>query len=71
MNYDPEDEEDAGTSKWYVFYSGGSQKCVQDCKSGGECGGLANSWDELYDSKTECCKEKDQWTPLKDCLAKK
>ena len=69
VSANPEDDDETGTNKWYMNWTAG-QKCVQDCKSGGDCGGLAHTWDELYDTKADCCKTK-TWVPLKDCLSDK
>mmetsp|Transcript_9303 Transcript_9303/g.18784 ORF Transcript_9303/g.18784 Transcript_9303/m.18784 type:complete len:188 (+) Transcript_9303:2-565(+) len=45
-----------GTEKWYVKYE--AMTCVQDCVGASPCGGIANSWDELFGSKKKCCDEK-------------
>jgi hypothetical protein len=45
-----------GTGKWYVKYE--SETCVQDCTGGSNCGGIAESWLELFDSKNACCDAK-------------
>ena len=51
-----------GTDKWYVSYE--DMKCVQDCSGGAlPCGGVANPWEELFNSKEKCCKEKLSWVP--------
>jgi len=50
----------AGTNKWYMDYIG-EEKCVRDCLSGSDCGGIAESWDQLFDSKFDCCKMKNSW----------
>jgi len=46
----------AGTRKWYAKYD--ATTCVQDCVGASPCGGVAESWDELYQDKTTCCKQK-------------
>jgi hypothetical protein len=54
------------SGKWYVNYK--RTVCQMDCiNGGGACGGIAHSWDELYDSAGECCKEKLFWIPKSDC----
>ena len=47
-----------GTEKWYVKYE--ALTCVQDCTGGSNsnCGGIAESWDEVLESKKECCDKK-------------
>ena len=40
----------AGTNKYYVKYDAGT--CVQDTD------GSAKEWDELFDTKNECCQKK-------------
>ena len=39
-----------GTNKYYVNYDAGT--CLQDTD------GSAEAWDELFDTKSECCQEK-------------
>jgi hypothetical protein len=56
----------AGSSKWYMHYAVG--KCAQDCIGPLPCQGLANSWDELYDSQSQCCEER-MWWDKKACNA--
>ena len=48
-----------GTAKWYVNYSAGT--CVQDCTGASPCGGLAETWEELFGDKKKCCDEKLWW----------
>ncbi len=50
-----------GSNEWYVSYE--DKTCVQDCSGASPCGGIANSWEELYSSKEECCQEKMYWIP--------
>ena len=52
----------SGTSKWYADYS--TDKCVKDCVGAG-CGGIAEPWDILYDTKKSCCTERIWWND--DC----
>jgi hypothetical protein len=47
-----------GSNKYYMSWS--ANKCVQDCEGTG-CGGLAESWDTLYDTQSECCSDKMSW----------
>jgi hypothetical protein len=54
-----------GTSKWFMDYD--ANKCVQDCVGASPCGGLAESWDLLYDSQSSCCDERNWWNA--DCDA--
>lgn len=56
----------AGTSEWYVVYE--DKTCYQDCSGAAPCGGVVNSWVDLYKSKEKCCKEKLEWIPLRKCL---
>ena len=56
-----------GSSKFYVDWS--AQKCVKDCVLGSDttCGGVAENWEILYDSTSECCDQL-QWVERKKCL---
>jgi hypothetical protein len=51
-----------GTGKWYMKYSTG--KCVKDCEGGTDCGGNAEAWDNLWDSKLTCCLKQKWWDVL-------
>jgi hypothetical protein len=51
-----------GTGKWYMKYSTG--KCVKDCEGGSECGGNAEAWYNLWESKLTCCLKKTWWDVL-------
>lgn len=53
----------AGSTSWYADW--GAQTCVQDCEGSAPCGGLAQSWDFLYASKSACCSERMSWS--EDC----
>ncbi len=55
---------DYSTAKWYVKFS--ANTCVQDCDGASPCGGYAESWDLLYDSKARCCDERLFW--VRRCL---
>lgn len=50
---------DVGSAKWYVTWD--SHTCVQDCVGASPCGGLADSWEQLFSSKSNCCDEKLPW----------
>jgi hypothetical protein len=52
-----------GTLKYYMSYDEGT--CVQDCIGASPCGGLAESWDYLYDTQSSCCSERAWW--VVDC----
>lgn len=55
-----------GSSKWYVDWK--QFKCVKDCdESLSQCGGLAKSWDELYDTSAQCCGERLSYIETEDC----
>jgi len=45
-----------GTGKWYANYGAGG--CTQDCAGASPCGGVAESWDDKFSTKKECCKAK-------------
>ena len=49
---------DLGTLKWYVKWD--ADTCAQDCAvtSSPDCGGIADSWQQLYSSKRSCCDER-------------
>jgi hypothetical protein len=55
-----------GSDNWYVNWA--ESKCVQDCPEadGGNCGGIAESWDVLYSSSSACC-ERLSWVPASEC----
>ena len=59
-----------GTNKFYVIQK--DEKCAQDCPSTGDapCAGSPDDVSaRLYDTATECCKEKLPWMTLDRCLA--
>lgn len=61
-----------GSRKWYVKYE--SLKCMMDCdEDEGDgsslCGGFADSSFELYDSASQCCKDKLFWIVESTCVA--
>mmetsp|Transcript_20570 Transcript_20570/g.42774 ORF Transcript_20570/g.42774 Transcript_20570/m.42774 type:complete len:639 (-) Transcript_20570:133-2049(-) len=61
---------ESATRKWYVL--DGEEKCVQDCEvnaSEPTCGGLANPWDSLFASSSDCCSQKVSWVSLNVCDA--
>ena len=56
------------TDKYYANYA--TEACVKDClvnESDPECGGLAKSWYELFDTAKKCCENKLGWVELRDC----
>ncbi|EJK49655.1 hypothetical protein THAOC_31445 [Thalassiosira oceanica] len=55
------------TSKWFIDWD--DFKCKRDCAvgTGASCGGRAELWDELFDTRSECCSNKAAWNPT-DCL---
>jgi len=59
-----------GTLKYYISWVNGGN-CVQDCPkpgtAGSPCGGVANAWQTLYPSQTECCKAL-TWVPSSKCM---
>ena len=55
----------AGTTKYWMDWT--NKKCVQDCVGSSPCGGLAESWDKKYDTKTECCVENMNYD-RKECI---
>ena len=56
-----------GSDKYYVK----NGECVKDCDSGngGDCGGLAENWDHLSDSKSICCSTFLWYVEKDECLA--
>lgn len=48
-----------GSDKWYVKFD--ARTCAKDCVGASPCGGIAASWDELFDSKEKCCETKMFW----------
>jgi len=55
-----------GTNKWYVNYQ--KQVCKQDCFEGSDaCGGLAKTWDKLFNTAADCCSIKLHWVDSKTC----
>jgi len=58
---------DAGaTNKWFIDWD--DYKCKRNCAvgTGPSCGGRAESWDELFDTRSACCSTKAAWNPT--CL---
>lgn len=56
------------SGKWYVeYYSEDDHRCVQECEGDHPCGGLAQSYMELYDSFEECCKVHLWWMEDSPC----
>jgi hypothetical protein len=57
----------AGTKKYYVDWA--TFKCVQDCAVGtaAGCGGFADGWNFLHESKEQCCRERVSWD-YKECM---
>lgn len=54
-----------GTEKWYVDWI--LQKCVKDCDSGEGCGGLAMTFNTLYEDVDICCSMI-FWKDRSECL---
>ncbi|EJK52579.1 hypothetical protein THAOC_28129 [Thalassiosira oceanica] len=54
------------TSKWFIDWD--DFKCKRDCAvgTGPSCGGRAESWEELFDTRSACCSTKAAWNPT-DC----
>ncbi len=59
----------SGSNRWYVSYT--DSICKQDCKNSSSlsCGGLANSWDFLYDTVEDCCVQRLYWVKLDVCIS--
>ena len=57
------------TGNWYV--NDQEKICQQDCakESDGPCGGLAESWNTLYETAANCCTEKLSWIASSTCIA--
>ena len=49
------------SNNWYVDHY--DELCKQDCpeENGGMCTGLAENWNELFESTTACCENKLSW----------
>lgn len=61
----------SATFKWYVNHH--EEVCQQDCPevaSKASCGGLAKTWDQLYESVTACCEDRVSWIPSSSCESK-
>lgn len=56
----------AGSHGWYVNYK--TYRCVKDCVGTAPCGGLAESWDEKFNSAKNCCSTKLWWLPASTCI---
>ncbi|EJK52847.1 hypothetical protein THAOC_27841 [Thalassiosira oceanica] len=54
------------TNKWYMIWNA-QFKCKKDCVNGPSCGGRANPWDQLYETRSACCANKAAWDPT-NCL---
>jgi len=58
-----------GSNLWHVDWV--LEKCVKDCvktSSDANCGGLADNWEGLFGSESECCARLD-WVPRSECTA--
>ncbi|EJK77067.1 hypothetical protein THAOC_01123 [Thalassiosira oceanica] len=54
------------TNEWYMDWD--VFKCKQDCvDTGPSCGGHAESWDQLFETRLACCAEMAAWNHP-DCL---
>mmetsp|Transcript_32715 Transcript_32715/g.74172 ORF Transcript_32715/g.74172 Transcript_32715/m.74172 type:complete len:657 (+) Transcript_32715:288-2258(+) len=54
------------TNEWYIDWI--LSKCKQDCvDTGPSCGGRAESWDQLFETRSACCAEMAAWNPT-ECL---
>ena len=53
-----------GTGKYYIIWR--KEECVKDCEGPG-CGGIADSWHDLYDTASECCGRM-PWIDMSDCV---
>ena len=51
---------------WYVDWQ--KFKCVESCEGDKPCGGVHNTWDELYASKEDCCAARLFWRDIADCV---
>jgi hypothetical protein len=49
-------------AKYYMVW-GNVGKCVQDCDlgAGPNCGGRANFWDQMFDTRSKCCEKMNWW----------
>jgi len=56
----------SGSSKYYASQK--LQRCVQDCVGSAPCGGLAESWDEVFTSSSQCCQQKLWWLERSACI---
>jgi hypothetical protein len=61
-----------GSEKFYVLWQGGANNkdvCVKDCATGvgANCGGVAESWDQLYDTQAACCSARVSYD-YKNCM---
>jgi hypothetical protein len=65
--YDSQGATAPGTQKYYVDWS--LSKCAQDCPeaNGGSCGGIANTWETLYNTAAECF-DRISWVAPADAL---
>jgi len=60
-----------GTDEWYVSSNNPSSKCVKNCdkSQGGSCGGLAETWNPLYNSASACCGSSQMaWMEQSKCI---
>ena len=53
-----------GSNKFYVDWV--NEHCVKDCNGSAPCGGLAQTWDILYDSESDCCASI-PWISAENC----
>ena len=64
------DPVEVSTGKWYANHN--RETCLQDCPEdmGGSCGGLADTWDELYSTAANCCDSQLSWIAPSVCEAR-
>ncbi len=55
------------THKWYIDWV--TYTCVEDCEDGPSCGGMAMSYDQLYEDIESCCKSPGMQWREDECLA--
>jgi len=54
-----------GSGQFFIDWV--TEQCIQDCEGPAPCGGIGNSWEELYETENVCC-EMIPWVEHEDCV---
>ena len=54
-----------GSGKFFIDWV--YERCAKDCEGSAPCGGLAQSWDDLYEAESACC-DMIPWIARENCV---